>query len=117
MSRRAPRHVVTLVAVVGALFAASRCPAQETGHKILGTLGLQAGVQPPTGFYVADQLVVYDSRQLVDQTWNACPRALPAHRGRKAPSAPLSAIALPRLATYVSGAVAVPVAWILRHRR
>lgn len=104
-------RVLTLAAVVAALFVESRCPAQEFGHKLLGGLGLQAGVQPDTGLYVGDQLVVYDSRALVDRNGARVPGRFRLIGVGNAVGAGFS-YRLPRLATYVSAAVSLPIAWI-----
>ena len=87
------------------------CDAQEFGHKLLGGLGLQAGVQPDTGLYVGDQLGVYDSNQLFDQHGARVPGRFQIIGLGNAVGAGFS-YRLPRLATYVSGAVSIPVAWI-----
>ena len=61
--RQAARRWRPWPAACLALIAAS-AQAQDLGHKILGTLGLQAGSQAPTGLYVADQLLFYSSNDL-----------------------------------------------------
>ncbi len=111
VSRRARRYVVTLAAVVGALFVEHSCPAQEFGHKLLGGLGLQAGVQPDTGLYVGDQVVVLDSNQLFDRRGARVPGRFQLIGVGNAVGAGFS-YRLPRLATYVSAAVSIPIAWI-----
>ena len=102
-------------ALLGAtlLLAATRpAAAQDLGHKVLGTLGLQAGAQPPTGIYVADRFLFWDATELFDR------------RGRRIPvGVSLRAVAdgvgvsgtyeLRPLATYVNASVAVPVARVV----
>ncbi len=41
--------------------------AQTLGHRLGGSLGLDAGRAPPAGLYVADRLVVYRARRLNDR--------------------------------------------------
>jgi hypothetical protein len=108
---RARRHIVTLAAVVAALFVENSCPAQEFGHKLLGGLGLKAGVQPAAGVYVGDQVVVYDSRQFIDRNGAQVSGRFRLIGVGNAVGAGFS-YCLPRLATYVSAAVSVPIAWI-----
>jgi hypothetical protein len=43
---------------------------QAVGHKLPGTLGLNAGMQPEPGLYAANQLVAYDSDTLRDRNGN-----------------------------------------------
>lgn len=109
--RPACRHVATLAAVAAALFVENSCPAQEFGHKLLGGLGLQAGVQPDTGLYVGDQVGVYDSNRLFDQHGARVPGRFQLLGLGNAVGAGVS-YRLPRLATYVSAAVSIPVAWL-----
>jgi hypothetical protein len=110
-SRHARRRVVTLSAVVAALFVANSCPAQQFGHKLLGGLGLQAGVQPDTGLYVGDQVVVLNSNQIFDRNGAPVPGRFRLTGVGNAVGAGFS-YRLPRLATYVSAAVSIPIAWI-----
>ena len=77
------RHIATFAAVVAVLFIGSSCPAQEFGHKLLGGLGLQAGVQPDTGLYVGDQVVVLDSHQFCRPKWSAVPGLFRLERRRR----------------------------------
>jgi hypothetical protein len=109
--RRARRHAATIVAVVAALFIHGSCPAQEFGHKLLGGLGLKAGVQPDTGLYVGDQVVVYDAGKLVDRDGARVPGHFRLIGIANAAGVSFS-YRLPKLATYVSVAAALPIAWI-----
>ncbi len=104
-------RVVTLAAVVVALLVGDRCGAQEFGHKLLGGLGLQAGVQPETGFYVGDQVVVYDANRLFDQNGARVPGRFRLTGVANAVGVSFS-YRLPRLALYVSAAVSIPIARI-----
>jgi hypothetical protein len=111
VSRRARRHVATLAAIAAALFVENSCPAQQFGHKLLGGLGLQAGVQPDSGLYVGDQIAVIDSNKVFDQNGARVPGRFRLIGVGNAVGAGFS-YHLPRLATYVSVAVSIPVAWI-----
>jgi hypothetical protein len=98
-----------LLIAMGALVVASRCPAQELGHKLVGTLGLQAAVQPPTGLYLAEQFGYYASQQLYDRSGTLVPGHFRLAVGGVAVGASFHYL-LPRIATYVSVAVSVPLA-------
>jgi len=102
---------MSLAAVVAALCVENSCPGQQFGHKLLGGLGLQAGVQPDTGVYVGDQVVVYDSRELFDRHGGRVPERFRLIGVGNAVGAGFS-YRLPRLATYVSAAVSLPIVWI-----
>jgi len=108
---RARRHVIALAALGAALFVENRCSAQQFGHKLLGGLGLQAGVQPDAGLYVGDQIVVLDSRQLFDRNGARVPGLFRLTGVGDAVGAGFS-YRLPRLAIYASAAVSIPIAWI-----
>ena len=95
----------------GGALRREQLPAQEFGHKLLGGLGLQAGVQPDGGLYVGDQVAVYDARQLFDQDGARVPGRFRLVGVGDAVGVGLS-YRLPRLATYVSAAVSIPIAWI-----
>ncbi len=65
-----PRAVfVFLVVVVVALLsgAPARAQNQGLGHKLPGTLGLSAGLQPEPGLTLADQLAFYSADRLRDR--------------------------------------------------
>jgi hypothetical protein len=94
------------------IFATAPANAQEIGHRIMGTLGLRAGTQPPTGIYLFDQFLFYDSQALVDND---------GHRVRV--PFDLQAIAnavgvsgtyqIRRLHTFVNAGLSVPVARVV----
>ena len=58
------------------LLCASPGHAQELGHKVLGSLGLLAGSQPGSGYYVADRLLFYRATDLFDRNGNRIPLGL-----------------------------------------
>ena len=100
---------VAVAAIV--LLAAARAAAQDIGHKLLGTLGLQAGVQPPTGLYLANRFIYYDADELVDR------------RGARVPLAfDLAAVAdgvgvggtyeVRAIGTFVNASIAAPLAHV-----
>ena len=108
------RTAATSIAALAtlALLLESGAAAQQKGlaHKVLGTLGLQAGSQGSTGIYVVDQVVTYEARDLVDRNGNSLPVGLNATAlGNSIGAAATFRIA--PLATYVTGAVSVPLAW------
>ncbi len=71
-SRRARRGGlgVTVVLVLTTPIAAR---AQDLGHKLLGTIGLEAGARPPPGLRVADRFVYYAAGRLNDRNGSAIP--------------------------------------------
>jgi hypothetical protein len=94
---------------VGVFVVAGSCAAQELGHKLVGTLGLEAGVQPPPGLYLAERLGWYGAHELFDRDGERVPGdfRLSVAGGTVGIS---FTYRLPRLATYVSVAVSAPVA-------
>jgi hypothetical protein len=61
------------------LAAAAPAHAQaELGHKLLGTVGLDAGSQPPAGIYVANRLAIFDANDLMDRHGDWLPVRLDA---------------------------------------
>jgi hypothetical protein len=56
-----------------ALLSAAPAWSQDLGHKVPGTLGLNAGRQQEPGFYVADQLVFYSADRLRDGKGDVLP--------------------------------------------
>jgi hypothetical protein len=55
------RTLLTFVTV--ALIWAAPTGGQELGNKVLGTVGLLAGSQPSSGFYVADRFLGYQRKR------------------------------------------------------
>jgi hypothetical protein len=91
------------------LVAAAANGAPDLGHKVLGTLGLDAGTQSATGIYVANQFLLYAADDVFDRHGKRLPLALELD----AVSNELGFAAtyeLPRLATYVNVAFALPLA-------
>ncbi len=68
---------LALAAVCAALLAPARVEAQQTfGNKIMGTLGLDAGVQPNPGLYAADLFLWYSANHAVGANGHTLPIAL-----------------------------------------
>jgi hypothetical protein len=65
---RAPRWVILLVAL-----ASRPADAQQLGYKLLGSLGIDAGTQPPPGLAFVDQSIRFGSSQLLDRQGNVVP--------------------------------------------
>ncbi|AKU93264.1 SphA family protein [Vulgatibacter incomptus] len=93
------------------LAAGSAGAQQDLGHKVLGTLGLQAGSVAEPGVYVADRVLFFSAGHVVDREGNRLPIALDLDAfangigvGGAAKIAPLS--------TYVSAGFGIPVAHV-----
>lgn len=66
-----------LWALMGAMLGlASSAGAQDIGHKLPGTAGLDAGSQVEAGFYVVDRFVFYRARELRDRHGEEIPVGL-----------------------------------------
>jgi hypothetical protein len=67
------RRAALLVAA-GILIRAGAASAQaQVGHKVLGTLGADAGVQPPPGGYAFNQTLWYAADRFVDRNGDTVP--------------------------------------------
>src|SRR5690349_1137551 len=74
MARRARERLFGAAILAAALLSVRRGRAQQDlGHKIPGTLGLDAGVQAPSGVYVANRILVYGADSLVDRWGDRVP--------------------------------------------
>jgi hypothetical protein len=104
-------YVVTFVVAMGTLFVAHDCLAQGLGHRVLGTLGLNAGVQQQTGVYIVDQFAFYESHDRFDPNGRRVPETLRVHGASNAVGFDFS-YRVPRLKTYVNIAFSVPIVWI-----
>src|SRR5262247_1155497 len=49
--------------------------AQDLGHKLPGSLGLDAGRIPEPGLYLVDRLAIYEAEKLRDRSGNLLPTA------------------------------------------
>jgi hypothetical protein len=59
--------ILGLILLAAAHLTAGDAQAQNLGHKLLGGVGIDAGVQPERGFYLIDRFVRYDASQLRDR--------------------------------------------------
>jgi hypothetical protein len=101
------RTRVVLLALVAA-GGVARAQSQDIGHKALGTLGLDAGSQPPTGLYANDTVVSYRADRIIDGNGRRVPVALNDNAFENI-FAVAGAYELPRLHTYVGASIAMPV--------
>jgi hypothetical protein len=104
------RRTTAIVASLAAAILVAR-PAraqQQVGHKILGSLGLQAGSQAPTGLYLVDQFAYYHTNELVDRNGHVLPVGLDADVLADGLAASV-ALEIPRIATFVNATVSVPL--------
>ena len=86
-------------------------PAQQLGYKLLGSAGIDAGVQPPPGLTVIDQTLHYGAGELRDRQGNIVPiDGLSLSATGTALGA--SYTTKPRRLPYLSFAFGVPVASI-----
>lgn len=91
------------------LLAGGRAAAQDLGHKLLGTLGLQAGAQPTTGVYLANRFVLYRADELYGNDGRRLPVGLDLEAVADAVGV-AGTYELGRLHTFVNTSVAVPLA-------
>jgi hypothetical protein len=99
------------IALCAALLGfAGRAEAQQSlGHKVLGTLGLDAGIQPEPGIYLAARSVWFSSDRVVDRRGDGLPIALDLDAFAEGLGV-AGTWRVPRIATYFSTAVAAPIA-------
>jgi hypothetical protein len=65
-----------IAALLGALFlAATPAPGQQLGYKLLGSAGIDAGVQSPPGVYLIVPSIRYDANKIRDQNGKVIPIA------------------------------------------
>jgi len=103
--------VALLIAAVALVRGGVARAQQQVGHKLLGTLGADAGVQIPPGVYAVDQALWYSANRINDQSGNTVP----------IPGFDMNALGnvvgvsgtflIPHLG-YWTGAIAVPIARI-----
>lgn len=84
---------------------------QDLGHKILGTLGIDAAVQRDTGLYVADRLVYYHANEVFDRNGDEVPIGLNLDAVANALGVGLS-LEVPGLHTFYNAAIGVPIAGV-----
>lgn len=103
---------VGLAAVTLVALASGRAAAQDLGHKLLGTLGLQAGAQPKAGLYLVDRVVFYSAGALFDRAGARLPVDVSAQAFANGFGVSGS-YELPRLRTFVNATVALPLARVV----
>lgn len=82
---------------------------QELGHKVLGTLGFDAGSVQEPGFYLADRFAWYAANTLVDRNGNELPVGLDSDAIVNAFGAAIS-LEIPRLSTFWMANAGIPLA-------
>ncbi len=82
---------------------------QDIGHKTLGTQGLHAGDQAPTGLYLVNAVATYRANALVDRNGNDLPVGIDLDALFGAFGVAF-AYEVPQLSTYVNVAVSLPMA-------
>lgn len=83
----------------------------ELGHKVLGSVGLDAGTQPGEGVYAGDRFLYYSADRLRDRQGDLLPlKGLEI--GAYANAVGISGTLKPEGFPYLSAAFAVPVAWL-----
>jgi hypothetical protein len=92
-----------------ALAAGPARAQEETGTKVIGTLGLCAGCVPKPGISIQGMFIGYSSGALVDRNGHELPVniALAAHAGVLGVEATFE---LPSIKTYLTAAIGVPLA-------
>jgi len=100
------------VLVTGSILACGSARGQQAvGHKVLGTLGLQAGSQGSAGVYLVDQFVIYAAERLIGPQGNAIPLGLRLNAYSEVLGLG-GTCEVPSLATYVSASLGVPMAGV-----
>ena len=103
-----PGHLAVLL-LLAALFTPPSARAQDVGHKPLGGVGIDAGVQAAPGLYLSDRLIRYDADRLRDRNGDLVPiRGLRVDVVANAFGASLTL--KPRNAPYLSFAFGLPLA-------
>src|SRR5262245_47717741 len=65
------RRAVGVALTATLLGGAANAEAPQTfGNKVLGTLGLDAGTQPPPGLYAGNRFLWYSANRVVDRHGN-----------------------------------------------
>jgi hypothetical protein len=75
-SSRCPLAFAALIAVLASLWARHAAAQEPAGHKIVGTLGLDAGSQSDTGVYLLARSANYWANDLVDRNGHDLPIGL-----------------------------------------
>jgi hypothetical protein len=104
------RFISSMSLVLAIAFSSAPTKAQDLGHRLIGTMGLNAGKQLAPGLYVADQLVYYEADTLHDRSGSPLP--IEAFRLEALANAlgVVFVFYVPEIATFVSATAAVPLA-------
>jgi len=89
---------------------AAGAAAQELGHRIMGTLGSDAGSQPPPGLYLVNRLTFYTADRVRDRDGAIVPTEGLEIEGLANAIGAAATVELPSAGTYVSAALAFPIA-------
>lgn len=103
-----PRRLLVATALV---LSSARAGAQDIGHKVLGTQGLHAGDQPPTGLYLVNAGGTYDANALVDRNGNELPVGLDLDAIFGAFGVAFT-YEVPQVSTYLNAAISLPMAHV-----
>jgi hypothetical protein len=109
-SRAALRTATGAAGFTLLLAPAAAAQQQQLGHKVMGTVGLQAGSQASAGIYAIDQFLSYDSHDLIDRNGNSLPVGLNANAVSNMFGVSATFHMVP-IATYVTTAIGVPLSW------
>jgi hypothetical protein len=107
VDRFRPAGVTGLALAV--LIGTAPARAQDLGHKVLGTLGLLAGAQPPSGLYVMDRFISYGANELIDKEGHVVPVGLDLDAIANPIGAQLT-FQLSRSSIYMNIAIGFPIA-------
>ncbi len=107
----APRRVLYVLAAAILAHAAPATAQQDLGHKVLGTLGLEAGAQQEPGVFVADRVLFYRSDRAVDRNGARVPIDLKLRAFANGVGAGLI-LKIEPLSTYVGAGLGVPFAHV-----
>jgi hypothetical protein len=91
--------------------ALHQADAQQLGYKLLGSIGIDAGAQPPPGLALVDQSIHFGSSQLLDRQGNVVPID-GLHIAAWGSALGISYTTKTRAAPYLTFALGVPVASI-----
>lgn len=111
MARRRPdRRLVLPILLVGVLLPGKAAKAQDLGHRLLGTLGLDAGAQTEPGLYVGDRIVYYHANRARDRAGNLLPLEGFALDALANAIGVVGTIELPWANTYLTASLGLPLA-------
>jgi hypothetical protein len=92
------------------LLAGSHAQAQDLGHRLGGTLGLDAGAQGAPGIYFGDRVLYYSANDLLDRNGHSTASGLELNALANAVGV-AGVIAIPGTPARWSGVIAFPTTW------